>query len=364
MLRAAHFHTTGRLDGLVEEIAERFKDRFFRDEAVSVDLDGDRYLALVKQVFRPRGAEAQAAAHVHELGTQLWRTPEEAARLDDAGEYFYSIQLVDNEGRFTGSIMEVRAKVLSRDRLTFSKSILRKFLRDGVTRDAQLGSPWVVREPLARRLGLPREMPEELAQRSEGIREGQLSKRRKLADGDASSARRRARDEKRARAGAEAALAPPEKKPLKFPAEDLLLDAISAQELAAETPGELLKRAARPAVEGAQQLGVPAHALDAFLAVYYFFLTLGRPLGISTMAWDDLESALRHPTHDPPCVLLAEVHGVLLNAIVRDGAHSRDLAPGVIAAKQRQAAAAPALAAHVQGGRSPWAVRRHQAATA
>ena len=136
MLRAAHFHTTGRLDGLVEEIAERFKDRFFRDEAVSVDLDGDRYLALVKQVFRPRGAEAQAAAHVHELGTQLWRTPEEAARLDDAGEYFYSIQLVDNEGRFTGSIMEVRAKVLSRDRLTFSKSILRKFLRDGVTRDA------------------------------------------------------------------------------------------------------------------------------------------------------------------------------------------------------------------------------------
>ncbi len=37
----------------------------------------------------------------------------------------------------------------SRDRLAFSKSILRRFIRDCVDRDAAVASPWTVKPPVA-----------------------------------------------------------------------------------------------------------------------------------------------------------------------------------------------------------------------
>lgn len=275
------FQVTGRLDNLVELVAERFKDRFFKDETVLVEVDGDRYHALVKEVFPPRPADGSAPAqYEHEVGTQLWLSQEDAARLDNPAEYLYSIQLVDNEGMFTGSIMEARAKVLCRDRLVFSKSIVRKYLRDCVVRDPQVGSPWFVRENLARRFDIPLEPTEEIMQRNEDIKEGKLSKRRKLIDGDASAARRKARDERK---GTWRCSHPDrkreedktEKKPLKFPCEDLLLDTITEQELSAETPGELSKRAQRPELDGPELLGVPQDHFEPYMMVYYFFLSLG-----------------------------------------------------------------------------------------
>lgn len=49
----------------------------------------------------------------------------------------------------------------SRDRLAFSKSILRRFIRECVTRDAAIASPWVVKPALSLRYGLETEMPRE-----------------------------------------------------------------------------------------------------------------------------------------------------------------------------------------------------------
>ena len=390
VLRAAQFQITGRLDNLVDQVAERFKDRFFPDEPVFVEVQGDRFYAVVKKVHPPRAKPSDAPKEegeeeqpeerpIHRIGTNLALDDAESARLDNPDDYLYSVQLVDEEGKFTGSITETRAKMLSRDRLVFSKSILRKFLRDSVVRDASIGSPWFVRESLAKWFNIPTRPPDEIALKNEGIKDAKLSKRRKvrtaardvadrqLFETEGSIAKREAREARksmyraagatltaeRAREAAEAGedekRRAEAKRAMKYPAEDTLLEPIDEQELATETPGELPKQAQRPALARAESIGVPAEAFEPFMTVYYFLLTLGKPLGISTMALDDFEAALRHHTHDPPCPLLCEVHGVLLNAIIRDGAHCRDFSPAAMAAKQKRAQAADAAPGAANG---------------
>ncbi|PKI85104.1 hypothetical protein MVES_000771 [Malassezia vespertilionis] len=342
VLNAVQFQITGRLDNLVDLVVERFKNRFFAEETVFVEIDGARHHGTILNVaLCTAKKDPEATAQIpHFLGANLAVSMEEAARLDDPGQYLYTVALADGKASST----EANAEQLSRDRMLFSKSIVRKFLRDTMERDSQIGSAWYVRESLAKRYGILTTPSEEVLRMHEDIKEGKLSKRRKLADNDATIARRKAREDRKAKS-ADDQKRLDAKKLLKFPAEDLLLEPVTEKELHADTCGELPKRAQRPVLDGAEFLGVPLDTFEPFLMAYYFFLTLGTPLHISTIAYDDFDAALRHPTHEPACFLLNEMHGVLLNAIVRDGAHSRDLAPGIQAKKRRVEAPAPIIAA-------------------
>lgn len=68
----------------------------------------------------------------------------------------------------------------SRDRLSFSKSILRRFIRDCVDRDAAVASPWTVKPGIAARYGVESVMPEETRQGVENIKKGEIDKRKKV----------------------------------------------------------------------------------------------------------------------------------------------------------------------------------------
>ena len=325
VLRAVQFQITGRIDNLVDTVFDRFRDRFFDDESVFVERDGDRYFATV------RGSRRDPDTAPHAIGTSLSLSTEEATQRDPPGDYVYTVQLIDESGQYTGEVIETGASTLSRDRVIFSKSILRRFLRDCVVRDAQLGSPWLVREKLARRYGILTEPSDEVAVKIESLKEEQLNKRRKIDPESAS--KRKERDERKR-------IAQEDRKPgeaPRYPTEDTRLAPIDAAELAAAAPGELPRQAERPAVSRADAaLGMTDDMLEAFLRMYYFLLSVGKALNLSPIAFDDLDAALRHPTHDPPCALLGEVHASLLQTIVRDGAHSRDYAPAMIDARKRR----------------------------
>lgn len=68
----------------------------------------------------------------------------------------------------------------SRDRLTFSKTILRKYIRECVVRDPSVGSPWIVRHLLAQKYGIPISPSEEVIRKNNVIKEGKLLKRKKV----------------------------------------------------------------------------------------------------------------------------------------------------------------------------------------
>jgi bromodomain adjacent to zinc finger domain protein 1A len=64
--------------------------------------------------------------------------------------------------------------------LAFSKSILRRFIRDCVDRDAALASPWVVKAAIAKRYGVDTEMPEDIRKAVESLKKSEVEKRKKV----------------------------------------------------------------------------------------------------------------------------------------------------------------------------------------
>ena len=139
----------------------------------------------------------------------------EVNAMDDPTKYYYGVQLLElekdkghdksrsasksavKEGERTGSITEVQCHAMryvsvycprfrldldifvSRDRLSFSKSILRRFIRDCVDRDAAVASPWTVKPAIAKKYGVDSVMPEETRRGVESIKKGEIDKRKK-----------------------------------------------------------------------------------------------------------------------------------------------------------------------------------------
>ncbi|ELU41604.1 chromatin remodeling complex protein [Rhizoctonia solani AG-1 IA] len=127
----------------------------------------------------------------HRIGGDLSLPPQEALAKDDPAAYFYQVQLIE-EGdeddlpeangagasssggtKWAGSTMEVQMGVMS-------KSILRRFIRECVTRDAAIASPWVVKPALATKYGLETEMPSAMRKSMERAKAGELEKRKKV----------------------------------------------------------------------------------------------------------------------------------------------------------------------------------------
>lgn len=86
--------------------------------------------------------------------------------------------------------------------MTFSKSILRRFIRDCVDRDAAVASPWIVKKPIADRYGVTSVMPEETRKGVETIKKGEIEKRKKVweeKDGPASKKLKKGDEPRRSR---------------------------------------------------------------------------------------------------------------------------------------------------------------------
>ena len=153
---------------------------------------------------------------VHGIGGDLKIPAKEVNKEDDPNAYLYRVQIVEEEKpegardkmavstrearlKWNGSVMEVKCNImrfvaillcdvyalwlndlLSRDRLAFSKSILRRFMRDCVDRDPAVASPWIVKPAIAQRYGVSTVMPEETRQGVEDTKKGEIQKRKKI----------------------------------------------------------------------------------------------------------------------------------------------------------------------------------------
>ncbi|KIY45420.1 hypothetical protein FISHEDRAFT_66988 [Fistulina hepatica ATCC 64428] len=357
VLQAVQWQVVGRLDHLVDAVYERFKDRYFKDEKIVVDLSGTKYIAKIDRVYPPKYSNDQAArdqsisspedGKPHAIGGDLSIDIKVANTRDDPYLYFYWVYLIEPErdshakGKakalkqedMAGSIMEVQCGMMSRDRLMFSKSILRRFIRDCVDRDPAVASPWTVKPAIARHYGVASVMPEATRQGVQDIKRGEMDKRRKVdpekvkrkgEEGESPPAKRqrkmtpaqeaKAKREREAREAAEKAKAEAErlaaekkkKKPVRYPTEDLDV-------MIAEKDKRAGMRKQRPV--GSRE-NVPFNdtpgAAEAFLHAWNFLVVYSTPLHLSVCTLDDLEQALRHTDVEEPCALLAEVHTALI----------------------------------------------------
>ncbi|BGO94315.1 hypothetical protein NBRC10512_002764 [Rhodotorula toruloides] len=392
VLGSVQFQVMGRLDSLVDLVYDRYKDRYFKDEKVFVDIAGDKYFALISNVFPPQNIRDQVASSssgpstsstdtsslyasaAHKTGVDMNIDPKTARAEDDPDEYLYTLQLMDEEGKFEGSTMEVKHRSLSRDRLAFSKSILKRYLRECLMRDASIGAPWIVKPSIARAFDIPLEQSGSIEERNRKAREAKLAKRRKAGEGGGAgkereegegkqgpAKRRKTVDGSATPASASTPLdrastvgaVPSEstKKPIKYPIEDLDLDPMSIID------GRVLRRVNSelptlpPKPQPKRDLLVPEENFDRFVETWNMLNVFSKALNISPFSLDDYAGALNHPHAHPRCTLLTEIHASLTNIIGTD--NSRVLGSTTAVPSYGRGGAAAAAAAAAAAGEEP-----------
>lgn len=362
VLKSVQWQVIGRLDHLVEAVFDRFKDRYFKDEKIIVDLAGVRYLARIDRVYPPKfsdpkvrdsfknaPANALEKEELHVAGCDLGMSLEEANQLDNPELYYYWCLLlemdkekghekgkgkaVDKSDKLLGSLVEVRCPMMSRDRLAFSKSILRRFIRDCVDRDPAVASPWTVKPTIAKRFGVDSQMPEETREHVEDVRKGEIDKRKKVwedKEGPPSKKHKKmtAAQEERANKAAlreekkdrdrldkqqqakdeaeRLAAEKKKKKPVRYPTEDLDITITDKDRKA----GVKITRphANRAILPFSETPGT----FESFLLAWNFLVVYGHPLHLSSFTLDEFEAAIRHSIPEMPCSLLGEVHSTLV----------------------------------------------------
>ncbi|KAJ7293282.1 chromatin remodeling complex protein [Mycena rebaudengoi] len=376
VLKSVQWQVMGRLDHLVEAVFERFKDRYFKDERVLVDLGGTKYYARVDKVFPPKYSDDTSARDAHKpnaasssvspiededpphcLSGDLKESVKEVNERDDPRKYYYWVHILELEkekshdkqkataaknaekdGKMIDSLREVQCDMMSRDRLSFSKSILRRFIRDCVDREAAVASPWTVKPAIAKRYGVDSDMPEETRKGVENLKKGEIDKRKKVWDEKEGpptkrqkkmTAAQEERDymthtvlaaEKREREAAEKAekqkvqkeesdriaAEKKKKKPLRYPTEDLDVRLGDKEKKA----GMKVKRPVPSRI--ALPFNEKPGTFEAFLMTWNFLVVYGQALHLSSITLDEFEHAIRHSAVDIPCSMLAEIHSTLI----------------------------------------------------
>ncbi|KAK2753267.1 hypothetical protein FQN54_007958 [Arachnomyces sp. PD_36] len=141
ILRRIQFSTVSRIDNLVDEVYEDFKQDFYPGEYVTVLLtDGSRLHGLVRE-------KANFAERI-DVNGNIERYPFASYRvtiLNQANEE----ALLDQDH-------------LTRDRKTFTKMMLRSFIKNTVTREPWNGAPWLVKPDIAIQYHIDTDVPPHL----------------------------------------------------------------------------------------------------------------------------------------------------------------------------------------------------------
>ncbi|KAL1875758.1 hypothetical protein VTK73DRAFT_9819 [Phialemonium thermophilum] len=166
VLRKVQFQTVSRIDTLVDQIYDEFKNDYYPGEAVIVQLDGgERLHGVVRDKTRfgskvlPDGT---LTAPYSQYFVSLDERPDEEAVVDDAH--------------------------ISRDRKVFTKQVLRTFIKKTVTREAWNGAPWLVKEDVAEQYRIETRVPPHLRYDTKLLERKQLQAQKRQSQAELNGA--------------------------------------------------------------------------------------------------------------------------------------------------------------------------------
>ncbi|KAF2277796.1 uncharacterized protein EI97DRAFT_374129 [Westerdykella ornata] len=142
VLQFVQFRNTPRMDDLgITDSSQHFREHFIIGDHVIVEHDGGRRSGVIDQI-----ADSATLQSVFP-GTS---TEEQFRSLT------YSVKLDGSDEKVT----RYKAVELQRDRRSYSKLVLKQFLRCAVSREPWYGAPWIVKEHLAKRYNITTTVPE------------------------------------------------------------------------------------------------------------------------------------------------------------------------------------------------------------
>ncbi|RKP07852.1 ATP-utilizing chromatin assembly and remodelling N-terminal-domain-containing protein [Thamnocephalis sphaerospora] len=303
ILKLVQFQTS-RIDNLVDEAYQKLQHRFFADEPVNYQADdGLVYGVRVMQVL-PRRSRTSLQHILNDV--PMPSPPPDELDVVDATEVEYRVRMMD---AFNSDPSEhiVDGTYLSRNRQTFTKQLLRQFIRDAATKDNYVNAPWLVKPEIAHIYGISTQLPPALqVLRDEAARK----KAKKKAHYDPLYAaderlEGRATPEKRT---AEERKGSPEKKfkleeeaagRIKYPIDDLQLP--------------LHERRMPP-----RTTCVPDVWFHDLFETWWFLCTFGAALELTGFSLEDFRMSVLHDSLDPLCRLTSATYTTLIRCAATD----------------------------------------------
>ena len=162
ILRRVQFQTVSRIDTLVDQIYDEFKNDYYPGEAVTVHiLGGERLQGVVRDKTRfgskvlPDGTLTPPFSRYF---VSLDERPDEEAVVDDSHIF--------------------------RDRKVFTKAVLRSFIKKTVTREAWNGAPWLVKHDVAEKYHIDTRIPPHLRYDNKLLERKQIQLQKKASQFD------------------------------------------------------------------------------------------------------------------------------------------------------------------------------------
>ncbi|KAI9314873.1 ATP-utilizing chromatin assembly and remodelling N-terminal-domain-containing protein [Dichotomocladium elegans] len=311
VLERAQFKTI-RLDAVVDDIYDYYIDRFDEGDLVTCRWnDGVKYNARVLQ-YVPENETGKSSNK--RLNKAL-----SAAVLEQVPPPRFLVELVDDDLTGLPEYIQIVTKSdLKRDRLQFSKNLLKKFLRESMTKESYIGAPWVVKRAVADKYKLDTTLPADLQKIKEQV--------------DAKSGKRRSQHMAATKAAQEKKEVDARKleAALKYPIEDLDVptyrrDPSGDGPIIDMSPGQpgsntlpLNPTGGLPKYPETSPETIPDACFGSVLMVYSFLSVFAKPLNLYPFSLDDFENALRHSSVDIKSHILIESNVSLVNAIINE----------------------------------------------
>ncbi|KAG1053790.1 hypothetical protein G6F43_004152 [Rhizopus delemar] len=347
MLIRAQFQTV-RLDELVDDMINYFKNNYLIGEIVQCTLNNNDYFARIVDVVPENRSSldfiaAQQASSSSRQPTGRLRFPEafvhpssfESEKHFSTGKA-YKVQLVDEHGRSLEEYIRTVGESSVRRDTSFNPRNIQCFIRECLYRDSYMGAPWLIKPNVAEAYSIDVTLPNHLKEAQDDFLK--INKRRKTTKtNEEKAAEKRNRKEEsliqKAKLKEERDRQKEERKrqaAVKYPLEDLdlpiyrkdpllnwfLVD-MSPQKYNQQSmviPYPSGGRAPRPVSH--QESAIPNELLDSFLAVWSFLTVFAEPLKVAAYSVDEFEQAL--VASQPKAKVLAEYNACLLNVIIRE----------------------------------------------
>ncbi|KAH6849747.1 hypothetical protein B0I37DRAFT_427499 [Chaetomium sp. MPI-CAGE-AT-0009] len=162
ILRRVQFQTVSRIDTLVDQVYDEFKNDYYPGEAVTVHiLGGERLQGVVRDKARFGGKvlpDGTLTLPFSRYFVSLDERPDEEAVVDDSHIF--------------------------RDRKVFTKAVLRSFIKKTVTREAWNGAPWLVKHDVAEKYHIDTRIPAHLRYDNKLLERKQMQLQKKASQFD------------------------------------------------------------------------------------------------------------------------------------------------------------------------------------
>ncbi|KAI7869325.1 ATP-utilizing chromatin assembly and remodelling N-terminal-domain-containing protein [Spinellus fusiger] len=288
---------TARLDSVVEDIYMYFLERYIADEIVNCIWDDKiAYNARILEVYP---SEKQDSKNNISKNTT------------------YKVQLIDNHLEGIEDCVKLVGKTeLKRDRLSYSKNLLKKFIRRCATKETYMGAPWMVKTELSEKYGIDSKLPLKLQQAKDNAYSNSRKRNHLNHEDKTSKSESRMMDVKYLESI------------IKYPIEDLDVPAYRRDPSGEGKVVDMSPNTAHankpvqnptgdmPLCPIPRKTTIPMDCFGSLLMVWCFLSIFARPLDLSPFTIDDFENALYHDSSAIKARLLIESNVALLNAII------------------------------------------------